>query len=318
MAWTVITILTAYMIDLVFGDPAWLPHPVKGIGYLAQKLEPPLRRTIRNERLAGVILAAVIVGSVYIICFTIIGIAAHFNRYLSFAMSALIIYTSLAIKDLKIESMRVYDALEGRKIELARKNLSMIVGRDTQNLNDKDVIRATVETVAENTVDGIVAPLFYSFLGGAPLALAYKAANTLDSMVGYKNKKYINFGWAAARIVDILNFIPARLAAIIMPIASGLAGLDAARSFKITLRDRRKNSSPNSGIPEAAIAGALGVRLGGLNFYNSVGVMKPSIGDDRGVLDFRHIKESVKVAYISAALTIIFGVAIIYIFCSNR
>lgn len=307
-----VIMILAYAMDLIMGDPAWLPHPVKAIGGFAKKLELPLRNAVKNEQLAGIIFAIGIIGLAYSASFTIIHTAANFNEYLGFVLSTVFIYTSLAIKDLKVESMLVYKALEAGKIELARKNLSLIVGRDTEYLDNRDIIRATVETIAENTVDGIVSPIFYAFLGGAPLALAYKAANTLDSMVGYKNERYKYFGWAAAKIDDCLNFIPARLSGIILPIASWLAGLDVMGSFKVALRDCRKNPSPNSGIPEAAMAGALGIRLGGLNFYNSAAVAKPFIGEDKNALDISHIKKSIKVAYLSALLSMILAVSLIY------
>lgn len=309
----VIIILFAYILDLIFGDPVWLPHPVRGIGRLAQKLEGPLRKNIGNQRIAGVIFCVSIVGFVYLVIFMLISAATYFNRYLGFALSAFFIYTSLAIKDLKAESMRVYYALRDGKLESARANLSFIVGRDTENLPDKDIIRATVETVAESAVDGIIAPLFYAFLGGAPLALAYKAASTLDSTVGYKNDRYKDFGWLSAKLDDCLNFIPARLSGLIMPVASALAGLDWRNSFKIALRDRRKNPSPNSGYPEAAMAGALKVRLGGINFYNSVPVTKPFIGDAGSPLEIRHIKESVRIAYISSFLFLLSGIVFNFI-----
>jgi len=307
-------ITLAYIMDIILGDPRWLPHPVKLVGYLAKKLEAILRKLIRDQRTAGIIFAVIIIGAAYAVSFAIIGAAAYYNRYLGFILSAVFIYTSLAIKDLRVEAMRVYRALERADIGLARENLSLIVGRDTTRLDDKDIIRATVETVAENIVDGIIAPLFYAFLGGAPLALAYKAANTLDSTVGYKNERYKDFGWASARIDDCLNFIPARLSVFILPIAGWLAGLDGVGSFKITMRDRRKNPSPNSGIPEAAMAGALGVRLGGLNFYNSAATMKPFIGNENNALGLTHIKKSIDVAYVSSLLALILGVSIMYIF----
>lgn len=313
-------IVLAYILDLIFGDPVWLPHPVRGIGYFAHKLEISLREGRKNEprsfcceerlhskkergeRIAGIIFAVVIIGVVYGVSYNIISAANNFNRYLGFALSAFLIYTSLAIKDLKVESMRVYQALKRRDMDLARKNLSLIVGRDTQTLNDKEIIRATVETVAENTVDGIISPFFYAFLGGAPLALAYKAANTLDSMVGYKNDKYKNFGWASARIDDCANFIPARLSVLILPLASLLAGKDGWNSLKLAVRDGRKSSSPNSGLPEAAIAGALKVQLGGLNFYNSVPILKPFIGDNCASLNVKHIKESIRIMHLASGL----------------
>lgn len=314
----IVIIILAYSLDLLFGDPPWLPHPVKGIGYLVRKLDMPLRKAIRNKRVAGSIFAIIIIGLVYLASFAAIRTATYFNRYLGFVLSALFIYTALAIKDLKVEGMRVYGALEKDRIDLARRNLSLIVGRDTERLDDKGIIRATVETVAENIVDGIISPLFFALLGGAPLALAYKAVSTLDSMVGYKNDRYKDFGWFSARIDDWANFIPARIAYLILPLASCLAGYAAKDSFKVALRDGRKNPSPNSGIPEAAMAGALGVRLGGLNYYNSTAVMKPLIGDGKNNLSLVQIKESIRVAYASALLSVILTISIIYIFHAAR
>ncbi len=312
MIQSIIIIALAYILDLILGDPVWLLHPVRGIGYLAQKLEMPLRRVIRNKQTAGAIFAIVIIGAVYLACFAIIHTAASFNRYLGFILSAFFIYTSLAIKDLKVESMRVYHALKDQDIALARRNLGLIVGRDTKDLSELDIIRATVETIAENIVDGIIAPLFYLLLGGPALALAYKAVNTLDSMVGYKNDRFKDFGWLSAKIDDWANFIPARLSGFLLPIASWLLGMDAISSFKVAMADGKKNPSPNSGIPEAAVAGALGVRLGGLNFYNSAPVMKPFIGVDKNTLSPAHIKESIKIAYAASLLSILIVISLIF------
>ncbi len=296
-----ISVLLAYILDLVFGDPPWLPHPVRGIGWLAKRLEKPLRQAVKGQRLAGLVFAVVVIGTAW-------GAAFIITQQIGFAASVFFIYTSLAIKDLRLEAMRVYRAIEKTDIDLARRDLSMIVGRDTASLDEKEIVRAVVETVSENIVDGIISPLFYAFLGGAPLALAYKAVNTLDSMVGYKNERYMNFGWASAKLDDIANFIPARISAVILPLAAWLAGLDGAASFRMALRDGLKNPSPNSGIPEAAMAGALGVRLGGMNFYNSAAAAKPLIGEDKNVLTLAHIKESIKIAYISSGLFVITGI----------
>jgi len=303
----------AYILDLILGDPVWLPHPVRVIGYLAQRLESPLRRAIKNERFAGIIFSVAIISTAYGVSAIVISAATHLNRHLGFILSAFFIYTTLAIKDLKVESMRVYQELEKNDIGSARKNLSFIVGRDTQNLHDKDIIRATVETIAENIADGIISPLFYAFLGGAPLALAYKAANTLDSMVGYKNDKYKNFGWASARIDDCLNFIPARISGILIAFAGGLSGFDAINSFKSCLRDGRKNPSPNSGIPEAAMAGALEIQLGGLNYYNSTPVLKPFIGEEIHPLEIEHIRKCIRIAYLCSFLSLLTGVFVFYL-----
>ena len=214
--------------------------------------------------------------------------------------------------------MRVYSSLKAGNLSEARKDLGFIVGRDTANLNEPEMTRATVETIAENIPDGIIAPLFYAFLGGAPAALAYKAASTLDSMVGYKNEKYKDFGWASAKIDDCLNFIPARLSAFLLPLAGGLAGLDMIGSFKTILRDGRKNPSPNSGIPEAAMAGALGVRLGGMNYYRSMPAPKPFLGDEKKALGLEDIRASLRVAYLASFLGLLLGVALTLIFKAGR
>lgn len=311
-----IEIALAYILDLIFGDPRWMPHPVKGIGWLIKKLELFLREAIKNERIGGIILVISVIGVSWSVSFIIIGIAYSINGYLGSILSIMIIYTSIAAKDLDMESMEVYRSLERKDIISARKKLSFIVGRDTRNLGDREVIRAAVETVSENIVDGIISPIFYAFIGGAPLALAYKAINTLDSMVGYKNEKYKDFGWASAKIDTLANFIPARLSALFLPLASLLAGKDALNSWRIARRDGRKNPSPNSGIPEAAMAGALGVQLGGLNYYNSKANLKPFIGDDVNALELGHIKQSIKISYIASALFLIAGAFLI--FCIGR
>ncbi|MEK6527862.1 MAG: adenosylcobinamide-phosphate synthase CbiB [Nitrospirota bacterium] len=306
-----IEIVLAYILDLILGDPRWFPHPVKGIGLLIKKLEPPLRKVFRNERIGGIILVVSVISISWYFSFIIIKAAFSINRYLGFLSSIFIIYSSLAAKDLDVESMEVYRPLERKDIALARKKLSLIVGRDTNNLGYQEVIRATVETIAENIVDGIISPLFYAFIGGAPLALAYKAVNTLDSMVGYKNEKYINFGWASAKIDTLANFIPARLSILFLSLASLFAGKDAANSWRMAARDGRNNPSLNSGIPEACVAGALGVRLGGLNYYGSKPALKPFIGDEINALKSGHIKDSIKISYICSALFLITGVFLI-------
>ncbi len=312
-----IDIILAYILDLVLGDPRWLPHPVRGIGWMIKKMERPLRRAIRNERAAGIVFAVSVIGISWYLSFVIISLASSINRYLGYALSVFFIYSAIAVKDLGAESMEVYRPLEKKDITLARKKLSLIVGRDTHDMECREVVRATVETISENVVDGIISPLLYAFIGGAPLAIAYKAVNTLDSMVGYKSERYKYFGWASARIDDLANFIPARLSLVFLPLASLFAGKDALGSWRIARRDGRKNPSPNSGIPEAAIAGALGVQLGGLNFYNSAPILKPLIGDELSALEPGHIKEAIRISYICSALFLVTGAALI-IFIGRR
>ncbi|MCX5705865.1 MAG: adenosylcobinamide-phosphate synthase CbiB [Candidatus Omnitrophica bacterium] len=314
MTQLIFAIALAYFLDLILGDPQWFPHPVRIIGWLINNIELPLRKLVKYERLSGIIFAFLIAGSTWFITFKAVQWATSFNWLLGFFVSSLLIYTALAVKDLKVESMEVFRALKGGDLIRARKKLSMIVGRDTNDLNEQEVIRAAVETVAENTVDGIISPLFYAFLGGAPLALAYKAVSTLDSMVGYKNKKYLNFGWASAKLDDLANFIPARISALLLPAASFLTGKDGLNSWRVVLRDGGKNPSPNSGIPEAAIAGALKVQLGGLNFYKSLPSAEPLIGDNLNTLKAGHIKESIRISHISSALLLLIGITLVGLF----
>lgn len=224
---------------------------------------------------------------------------------------------SISIKDLKAESMKIYNSLIHNDLESARKNLHFIVGRDTENLDKKEVLRGTIETIAEASVDGIISPLFYAAIGGPAMALTYKAVSTLDSMVGYKNSKYREFGWFSAKLDDALNYIPARISAVILPISSFLCGKNWLGSIKTILRDGRKNPSPNSGIPEAAIAGALGIELGGINYYNSIPISKPIIGIRKNLLHEKHIKDAVKIVYVASFLTILLFCGYIYVFMRN-
>lgn len=314
----IVCILAAYLLDLIFGDPSSFPHPVKGIGWLIRRLEGPFRAVIKNERIAGSFFAFTVIISVWLITFAVIRAAYFFNDYPGILVSIIIIYTSLSVKDLGVESMAVFSGLKEGNLNKARVSLSKIVGRDTANLDEREIVRATVETISENIVDGIISPLFYAFLGGASLAMAYKAVNTLDSMVGYKNKRYINFGRAAAKIDDIANFIPARLSVIFLVPASLICGYSSVRAWNIAIRDGGKNPSPNSGLPEAAVAGALGVRLGGLNYYNSIAIQKQHIGDDINSLNRSHIKAAVKIAYVTSFLFILTGAVLFWLTWKGR
>ena len=304
------SIILGFIIDLIFGDPKKFPHPVKGIGFLALKFEPFLRKRIKNERISGIFFALSIIFISFSITFLIIFGFYFINTLLAGFIAAIFIYTSIAIKDLNVESLRVFNSLKSKDITAARKNLSMIVGRDTESLTQEEIIRATIETISENLVDAILSPLFFAFIGNAPLALAFKAASTLDSIAGYKNEKYKYFGTASAKIDDFLNFIPARISIILIPVAAFLCKKNWKDSFKIALRDGKKNPSPNSGIPEAAFAGALGVELGGLNFYNGVPSDKPKIGNPVKKIELKDISDSLKITFISSILFLFFGLII--------
>ncbi len=298
-------ILLAFILDLILGDPHWLLHPVRLIGRLIEFLENNFRKTKIPLKISGVLLVACVIVFVLSLSFVLIKFAYWLNYYSGLLLSSVLVYFAIAPRNLYDESMKIYSFLRKGDLESARKSLSMIVGRDTGKLSEKEVIRASVETVAENGVDAVISPLFYAMIGGAPLAIVYRAINTMDSMVGYKNKRYIDFGWAAARLDDAVNYIPARLSAILIPISSLIYGKDWLGSFKIVFRDGKKNPSPNSGIPEAAVAGALGIQLGGLNYYGGVPSDKPFIGDCGSELSIGHIKEANILMFISSILFIL-------------
>lgn len=295
-------ILLALLLDLVVGDPHWLPHPVVAIGRLIHVLDSGLRCSWLNERLAGVLLLVVVVvtsaGTTWILL-------RAFTALLPLAgWLAVVIVSStcLAVRSLHKESARVAAALQAGDLPMARRCLSYIVGRDTDRLEEQEIWRAVVETVAENTSDGIIAPLFWLTIGGPVAAMAYKAVSTLDSMVGYRNRRYIRMGWASARMDDLLNYIPARLSALLLIVAAPLAGCSASGAARITLRDRLKHPSPNSGHPEAAAAGALRVRLGGAASYSGTPSWKECIGDQLQPLDASAYRRMIKLMYISTLL----------------
>lgn len=301
----IILIISAFILDLIIGDPRWFPNPVKFIGKMIIDFENPLRRMIKNQYMAGVIFLILIISIISGITWLCIYLVAQINQYLEYILATIILYTVLSIKDLKDQTFEVFNALKKNDLKLARKKLSIIVGRDTHKLNKKEIIRATVETIAESTVDGIIAPLFYAVCGGPILAMIYKSINTLDSMVGYKNKRYKEFGWVSAKLDDIMNFIPARISAIIIPIASWIYGKKSIKSFYTILRDGRNHPSPNSGIPEAGFAGALGVQLGGNSYYKGILLKKPLIGEKKVDLKLNHIKSSIALSYITSLVMVI-------------
>ena len=292
----------AIVLDLMLGDPRWLPHPVVLIGQLISALETVLRKMFRHERAAGVLLLIATAGTSATAAWLLVGISSRLHPLAGFLAAAVISYTCLAARSLHRESALVADALIGGDLAGARQALSQIVGRDTATLDEAEIWRALVETVAENTSDGIIAPLFWLTLGGPVAGMAYKAVSTLDSMVGYKNERYLHFGWASARMDDLLNFIPARLSALLMVLAAPLAGLSMRGALLITLRDRLKHPSPNSAHPESAAAGALGVQLGGRSYYGGRESWKQTIGDPLAPLDERAYRGMLKLMYISTLI----------------
>jgi adenosylcobinamide-phosphate synthase len=272
------------------------------IGRLINFLETLLRRLVPHERTAGVLLLAATVSAATAVTWLLIELSSQVHVLAGFLTAAAVSYTCLATRSLHRESARVADALETGNLAEARKALSMIVGRDTAELDESAIWRALVETVAENTSDGVIAPLFWLTLGGPVSGMAYKAVSTLDSMVGYKNGRYLQLGWASARMDDLLNLIPARLTALLMILAAPLAGLSSRGALRITLRDRLKHPSPNSAHPEAAAAGALGVRLGGPSSYGGRESWKEYIGDPSTPLDERSYRGMIRLMYLTALL----------------
>jgi adenosylcobinamide-phosphate synthase len=294
---TCAVVLAAVLLDLLFGDPRWLPHPVVAIGRLIAGLEKVLRRLVTNEHIGGVVLLLLTVCITAGVAWSLVRGASLIHPAAGVGVSALLGWTCLAARSLHGESKLVADALVGGDLPEARRYLSYIVGRDTAELPEPEIWRGAVETVAENTSDGVIAPLLFLMVGGAPLALAYKAVNTLDSMVGYKNERYLRFGWASARFDDLANLVPARLTGGLIALAAPFVGLSGRNAWRVMLRDGRNHSSPNSGIPEAAAAGALGVRLGGTNIYFGKPVAKPTIGDPLNPLDEAAWRGAVRLMY---------------------
>ena len=284
MSWHVAALAFGFCLDALLGDPYRMPHVIRAVGGLISVTERALRRTFPAtavaERAAGVVLVLVVVGVSCGAVAAALWLASLVSRWLWLAVATVLCYQLLAAKQLRVEATRVWRALEDGDVEGARRAVSMIVGRDTQALDAAGIIRATVETVAENTSDGVVAPLLFLGAGGPVGGMLYKAVNTMDSMVGYKNEAYRHFGTAAARMDDVLNWVPARLTGVLMCLAAVPLGLDGRGAWRVFLRDRLRHASPNSAHPEAACAGALGVRLAGPASYFGVTHDKPTIGDD--------------------------------------
>lgn len=297
-----IKIWVAYILDLIFGDPQNIIHPVQVIGKVINVGEKILLRK-KYKFLAGVVLNIFTVSITYILMYLI-------SKSLKISVFFLIIeiylmYTIFSINSLAREGNKVYKILKEGNIEKARKDLSYLVSRDTETMDKKMIIRSTMETISENTVDGIVAPMFYMFLGGMPLAMAYKAINTLDSMVGYKNDKYMDFGKFSAKVDDVANFIPARITGVLIVLASIILGYDYKNSLKIFIRDRKNHSSPNSAHSEASVAGALGVQFGGKVSYFGKEMNKPTIGDKTKDFELEDIKKNIKIMYVTSFLSLV-------------
>ena len=303
-----------FVIDLILGDPHGWPHPVIWIGKLISLLEKGLRRafpkTPAGEKAAGALLWLVTAGISLLLPLLILRLAGRVSPWLRLVLESIMCWQILATKSLRDESMKVYHALKTGDIEASRYAVSMIVGRDVARLDDKGVARAAVETVAENSSDGIVAPLIFLALGGAPLGFFYKAVNTMDSMLGYIEEPYKNIGFFPAKLDDVVNFIPARISALLMLLAGGLLGLDMKNGWRIFRRDRYKHASPNSAQTESVCAGLLGLRLAGDAWYHGELHKKEYIGDALREIEYEDIPRSGRLLYATAILALLLAVAV--------
>lgn len=306
---SMIAIIIGFSLDLCLGDPHWMPHPVCLIGKMIAGGEKIVRRyfpkTEKGETIGGGVLVICVMGVSAAVPYIILWAAGEVHILLQIAVESIMCYQILAVKALKTESMKVYERLTQNDLVGARKMVSMIVGRDVENLNQEQITKAAVETVAENTSDGTVAPLLFMAIGGAPLGFLYKAINTMDSMIGYKNERYINFGRFAARMDDLVNYIPARISALLMILASSFLKLDCQNAYQIFKRDRYNHASPNSAQTESVCAGALRIQLAGDAYYLGKLYPKPHIGDPLRPIVYQDICQANRLLYGTAYLAVI-------------
>lgn len=312
MVYSLLALLIGFLLDMIAGDPETLWHPIRGIGKLITWAEKILRKvfpkTRTGELAAGVFLVIIVTGVSVLLPAVLLFTLYRWNLYAGIALESIFCYQLLATKALKVESMKVYKALKEDGLNEGRTMVARIVGRDTESLSEEGVIKATVETIGENTSDGSIAPMIFMMLGGAAFGFFYKAVNTMDSMVGYKNEKYQYFGRAAAKLDDILNYIPARLSAFLMMLGTVFTSYATGNAWKIYKRDRYNHASPNSAHTEAVMAGALEIQLAGDAYYFGKLYSKKTIGDPIRTVDTEDIKKANKLLYITAVLgMLLFG-----------
>jgi adenosylcobinamide-phosphate synthase len=308
-----LSLTLAALLDALLGDPPWLPHPVRWMGRAIERLEPRFRALPLSPGPGGALMAILLVAGVWLVCRLMVAVAAAVHPVAAILVQAVMIYTCISARSLADAALAVAKALGTEGIDAGRRAVGLIVGREVDRLDETGVARAAVETVAENLVDGVVSPLFFAVLGGAPLAMAYKMVNTLDSMVGYKNDRYLRFGRFAARMDDAANFIPARLSVAFIALAARILRLPWRQTLAVSRRDGRAHASPNSGYPEAAFAGALGLWMGGPNHYHGRRVEKPIIGSGLGDTRTTDIRRACRLMLSASLLTFLAAVAIMLV-----
>ncbi len=298
-------VLWAFLLDLCLGDPRWFPHPVVGLGRVISALERPLWEASARplvRQVAGAALTVGVVGGAGLAAWGLIAVLGGPGSVAGGTLSVILLYTALAARSLDDHVRAVARPLGAGDLDAARRAVSLVAGRDTEQLSEGEVARAAVESAAENASDGIIAPLFYACLGGAPLAMAYKAVNTLDSMIGHRSDRYLHFGMVAAKLDDLWNYVPARLTAILLTAAGWMLGYPCARARRAITRDARRHPSPNAGYPESAMAGLLGIRLGGTNYYQGEPSSRPHLWEEGTIPGAAHIQQAAAVVRRSAWL----------------
>jgi adenosylcobinamide-phosphate synthase len=298
-------IAAAFILDLLIGDPEGWPHPIRWMGRAIERFEPEFQQLSSNPGWTGALFAVSLTTGTFLLAWLLIFSAGSIHPVAGIAVEVVLLFYCISVRSLEKAALGVLAALREGGLPQGRAAVAMIVGRETDGLDEPEVARAAVETVAENLVDGVLSPLFYALLGGAPLALAFKMANTLDSMVGYKNEKYRYFGKAAARIDDVANYLPARLSVVFIAAAAQLIGKNGKSALQAGFRDGRKHTSPNAGFPEAAFAGALGVRLGGPGTYHGRKIEKPYLGAEYDPVGPNDIQSTCRLMVVTSVLWVV-------------
>ena len=307
-SWTILP--AAFALDMLLGDPRRFPHPVRWMGRAITATEPRFRRLVPHPLAAGAFFAIALVAGTWALTALAVDLVHGIRPALGAAVEVLLVYFCLSVRSLDDAAREIFELLAGGRVDEARAKVALIVGRDVERYQAEDIARAAVETVAENFVDGVLSPLLFAAVGGAPLAMAFKMASTLDSMVGYKNARYLLFGRASARLDDVFNFVPARLSVPVIALAAGILSRTGRRAFRTAWREGANHTSPNAGRPEAAFAGALGVRLNGPNTYGGILIRKPYIGVRFGAPGVGDIRRACDLMVLASVLSLLLATAV--------